>query len=115
MKKRGIFGAVAAAGISVAAVIAAYKMNQNKKVFTREKWNDSVNKRYKMADSLISDGGLIGKKRSEIIDLLGINGLRSNTKDSMEYYLGSESEDELKILILDFDEEDTVINCTACL
>lgn len=114
MKKRSIFGAAAAAGLSALAGFAAYKLNKSTKEFTSEKWNSSVNKRYKMVDSLISDGGLIGKKRSEVIDLLGINGLRANTKESMEYYLASESEDDLKILILDLDEDDTVIKCTAC-
>ena len=114
MKKRSILGAAAAAGLSALAGFAAYKMNKSTKEFTREKWNSSVNKRYRMVDSLISDGGLIGKKRSEVIDLLGINGLRANTRDSLEYYLASENDEDLKILILDIDEDDTVVKCTAC-
>ena len=114
MKKRSILGAAAAAGFSAIAGFTAYKLNKSKKTFTQEKWNSNVNSRYKMVDSLISDGGLIGKKRSEVIDLLGINGLRANTKDSLEYYLASESDEDLKILILDIDEDNTVVKCTAC-
>lgn len=114
MKKSKLFGAAALAGISALAGFAAYKINKQKKTFSKEKWSSDVNKRFKMVDSLISEGELIGKSRSQIIDLLGVNGMRSNTGDSIEYYLASENDEEVKILILEFDENDTVINCTAC-
>jgi len=114
MKKGKVFGAAALAGLSAIAGVVAYKLNKEKKTFTKEKWSSDVNKRYKMVDSLISEGGLVGKSRSEIIDLLGVNGLRSNTGESIEYYLASESEEDVKILILEFDEEDKVVRCTAC-
>ena len=114
MKKSKLFGAAAVAGLSALAGIAAYKLNKEKKSFTKEKWSSDVNKRYRMVDSLISEGGLVGKTRSEIIDLLGVNGLRSNTADSIEYYLASENDEEIKILILEFDEDDKVTHCTAC-
>lgn len=113
-KKNGFLGAAIVAGVSAIAGFAAYKINKEQKSFTAEKWNSDVNKRYRMVDSLIRDGGLLGKTRAEVIDLLGINGLRSNTKDSMEYYLAPQNGEEIKILILEFDEEDTVVNCTAC-
>lgn len=114
MKKSKIFGAAAVAGFSALAGFAAYKLNKEKKSFTKEKWSSDVNKRYKMVDSLISEGGLVGKTRSEIIDLLGVNGLRSNTAESIEYYLAAENGEEVKILILEFDEDDKVSRCTAC-
>ncbi len=114
MKKGKIFSAAAVAGISALAGFAMYKMNKEKKAFTKEKWSSDVNKRYKMVDSLISEGGLTGKTRSEIIDLLGVNGLRCNTADSIEYFLAPETDEEVKILVLEFDENDTVVRCTAC-
>ena len=114
MKKGKVLGAAVVAGISALAGYAAYKINKQQKTFTKEKWSTDVNRRYKMVDSLISDGELIGKSRSDIIDLLGVNGMRSNTGDSIEYYLASENDEEVKILILEFDENDTVVNCTAC-
>ena len=114
MKKRSVLGAAAFAGISALAGFAVYKMNKEKKTFTTEKWSCDVNKRYKMVDSLISEGGLVGKSRSEIIDLLGVNGLRCNTADSIEYFLAPETEEEVKILVLEFDENDMVVRCTAC-
>jgi len=113
-KKNGFLGAAIVAGVSAIAGFTAYKINKEQKSFTAEKWNSDVNKRYRMVDSLIRDGGLLGKTRAEVIDLLGINGLRSNTKDSMEYYLAPQNGEQVKILILEFDEEDTVVNCTAC-
>ena len=114
MKKGKIFGAAALAGLSAVAGLVAYKLNKDKKTFTKEKWSCDVNKRYKMVDSLISDGDLVGKSRSEIIDLLGVNGLRSNTGEAIEYYLAAENEEDVKILILEFDEDDKVTRCTAC-
>ena len=112
-KKNGLLGAAIIAGVSAIAGFAAYKINKEQKSFTSEKWNSDVNKRYRMVDSLIRDGGLVGKTRTEIIEVLGINGLRSNTKESMEYYIAPQN-DEVKILILEFDENDVVVNCTAC-
>ena len=114
MKKGKIFSAAAVAGLSALAGLAVYKMNKEKKSFTKEKWSSDVNKRYKMVDSLISEGGLVGKSRSDIIDLLGVNGLRSNTGDSIEYFLSPETDEEVKLLVLEFDENDVVIRCTAC-
>lgn len=113
-KKNGILGAAIVAGVSAIAGYAAYRINKEQKTFSGEKWNSDVNKRYRMVDSLIRDGGLVGKTRSEVIDLLGINGLRSNTSEAMEYYLAPQNGEEVKILILEFDENDTVESCTAC-
>ncbi|MBQ4109515.1 MAG: hypothetical protein IJC74_01400 [Clostridia bacterium] len=102
------------AGLSAAAGAVVYTINKNKKVFSREKWNVDVENRFRMSDSLIREGEIIGMDRQEVIDFLGINGLKSNTKDTMEYYLSAEDIEQPKILIIDFDEDNKVINCTAC-
>ena len=116
MKKMNkLFATGVVAGLSAAAGAALYVVNKNKKTFSKDKWNIDVSKRFRMADSLIRDGGIIGMDRQEVIDFLGINGLRSNTKDSMEYFLSSEEAEQPKILIIDFDEDNKAINCTACI
>ncbi len=114
MKKNGFLKAVLMAGATAAAGAVIYKINKDQKIFSKEKWDSDVSKRYKMADDLIRSEELIGMEREKVIELLGINGLRSNTNESMEYYLGLETE-EPKLLILDFDEEDKIVKCTACL
>ena len=45
--------------------------------------------------------------------MLGVNGLKSNTKESMEYFL-NEDEENPKLLIIEFDENELVKNVTAC-
>ena len=114
MKKKGFLTTAIMAGVTAVAGAAIYKVNRDQKMFSKEKWNNDVSKRYKMADNLVRSEELIGLSRSEIIELLGVNGLRSNTNESIEYYLGLET-DEPKLLILDFNEEDKVTKCTACL
>ena len=114
MKKNGFLKAVLMAGATAAAGAVIYKINKDQKTFSKEKWDGDVSKRYKMADDLIRSEELIGMEREKVIELLGVNGLRSNTSESMEYYLGLETE-EPKLLILDFDEEDKIVKCTACL
>lgn len=113
MKKRGFFIASAVAAVSAAAGAVAFKFNKERRTFTKEKWDRDVANRYKMADSLIRDHIVIGMTRNEVIELLGINGIKNNKKESMEYYIGLETE-QPKILIIDFDEEDKVQKCTAC-
>ena len=114
MKKNGFLKAILMAGAPAAAGAVIYKINKDQKTFSKEKWDGDVSKRYRMADDLIRSENLVGMERAEVIELLGVNGLRCNTVETMEYYLALETE-EPKLLILDFDEEDKVVNCTACL
>ena len=112
MKKKGLLTTVVMAGVAAAGAVV-YKMNKERKLFSKEKWNNDVSKRYLMADNLIRSEQLIGMERKNVIELLGINGLRSNTTESIEYYLSLETE-EPKLLILDFDEDDKVCNAVVC-
>ncbi len=113
MKKKGFFIASAIAAASAAAGAAIYQLNKERKTFSKEKWEKDIANRYKLVDSLIRDHIIIGMSRDDVITMLGINGIKNNTKDAMEYYIGLETE-EPKILIIDFDEEDKVQKCTAC-
>ncbi len=113
MKKKGFFIASAIAAASAAAGAVVYQFNKERKTFTKEKWDRDISNRHRMADSLIRDYIVIGMARDEVIELLGINGIKNNTKNSMEYYIGLETE-QPKILIIDFDDEDKVQKCTAC-
>ena len=112
MKKKLVTTTILA-GITAAAGAVLYKMNKDQKKFTTEKWDTDISKRFKMADSLIRSEVLIGKKREDVLSILGINGLKSNSKDTIEYYLNLDS-DEPKLLIINFDEEEKVTGVTAC-
>lgn len=114
MKKKGFLTTVIMAGAAALAGAAAYKINKDQKLFSKEKWDQDVSKRYRMADNLVRSEQLIGMEKDKVIELLGVNGLRSNTNEAIEYYLGVE-EEEPKLLILDFDEENKVCKCTACI
>jgi len=114
VKKKGFLTTAVMAGVTAIAGAALYKINKDQKTFSKEKWDNDVSKRYKMADHLIRSEELVGMEREKVLALLGINGLRSNTKEAIEYYLALETE-EPKLLILDFDEEEKVTKCTACL
>ena len=56
---------------------------------------------------------LLGKTKDEVLSILGVNGLKSNTAESMEYYLSQDTENP-KLLIIEFNEEEKVANVTAC-
>ena len=114
MKKNNLITTAIMTGVTAVAGLALYKYNKDRKTFSKEKWDLDVSKRYLMADNLVRSEALIGKERNEITELLGVNGLRCNTNESIEYYLSSDME-EPKLLILDFDEENKVKKCTACL
>ena len=114
MKTNRFLKAFLVTGISAATGAIFYKINKAQRTFKKERWNSDIEKRYKMADSLLRDFNPVGKSRNEIISMLGLNGLRVNNSESMEYYLGAETQDP-KLLILDFNEDDKVYKCTACL
>ena len=114
MKKKNILATALITGTAAALGAVFYKIDKENKKFTKEKWDEDISKRYKMADDLIRSGNLLGALREDVINLLGINGLRSNTKEAIEYYLSIDT-DCPKLLILEFDEEDKVTNCTACI
>ena len=114
MKKKKFITTAIITGVAAAVGAVIYKKEKETRNFTEEKWNEDVSKRYKMADSLIRSERLIGASRQEIIALLGINGLRSNTEESIEYYLSLDTESP-KLLILEFNEEDKVANCAVCM
>ena len=114
MKKNNLVTTLVMAGATAVAGAVLYKFNKDRKTFSKEKWDADVSKRYLMADHLVRSESLIGMERNEITELLGVNGLRSNTNESIEYYLSLDME-EPKLLILDFDDENKVEKCTACL
>ena len=112
MKKKFLATTIIA-GAAAAAGALIYKTAKDRKVFTYEKWDVDIDKRYKMADSLIRSEVLIGKDKQEVLSILGVNGLKSNSGNTMEYYLNEDTENP-KLLIIEFDEEDKVITATAC-
>lgn len=112
MKKK-LFTTTLIAGATAAAGALIYKFTREQKNFTCDKWDVDINKRYRMADSLIKSDALMGKDKNEVLSILGVNGLKSNTADTMEYYLSEDTENP-KILIITFDEEEKVSNVTAC-
>ena len=113
MKKK-LFTTTLVAGAAAVAGALMYKVIKEQKTFSCDKWDVDIAKRYRMADSLIRSDALMGKSKSEILSLLGVNGLKSNNDTTMEYYLNHDTENP-KLLIIEFDEnEDKVINVTAC-
>ena len=101
------------AGAAAAAGAIIYKITKEQKTFTCDKWDVDINKGYRMADSLIKSDALMGKTKDEVLSILGVNGLKSNTAESMEYYLSQDTENP-KLLIIEFNEEEKVANVTAC-
>lgn len=55
--------------------------------FDKEKWNTDIEKRYEMTDDLIDNGKLIGKTKNEIKELLGQEGVSSDSAQ-WTYYIG---------------------------
>ena len=67
MKKKNIFTAAVMAGATAIAGAAIYKLNKDRKVFSKEKWDEDISNRYLMADNLVRTNTLIGLSRSEVI------------------------------------------------
>ena len=112
MKKKFLTTTIIA-GAAAAAGAVIYKMTKDSKNFSCDRWDVDIKKRYKMADSLIRSDALSGKTKKDVLSILGVNGLKSNTASSMEYFL-SEDEENPKLLIIEFDENEVVTNVTAC-
>lgn len=101
------------AGVAAVAGAVIYKVVKDQKTFSCDKWDIDIKKRYRMADNLIRSNTLIGKSKNEVLQILGINGLKSNNDDTMEYYLSQDTENP-KLLIVSFDDEEKVIDVSAC-
>lgn len=112
MKKK-FFTTTLIAGTAAALGAFAYKMAKDNMKFNCDRWDIDIKKRYRMADSLIRSEALFGKDKKEVLSILGINGLKSNAGDTMEYYLNEDTENP-KLLIIEFDEDEKVKNVTAC-
>lgn len=102
---------IAGAAATLGAYI--YKMAKDNMKFSCDRWDIDIKKRYRMADSLIRSEVLFGKDKKEVLSILGVNGLKSNNNDTMEYYLSEDTENP-KLLIIEFDEDEKVKNVTAC-
>ena len=113
MKKKFLTTTLIAGACAMAGAII-YKMNKDSKNFSCDRWDIDIARRYKMADSLIRSEALNGKTKKEVLSILGVNGLKSNTGASMEYYLNQDEENP-KLLIIEFDEDETVTNVAACI
>ena len=113
MKKKNLITTTIIAGLAAVAGAVVYKVAKDQMTFSCDKWDVDIAKRYRMADNLIRSEALIGKTKDEILTMLGINGLKSNTDETMEYYLNQDAENQ-KLLIIEFSEEGKVVSATAC-
>ncbi|MBE7029481.1 MAG: hypothetical protein E7405_04455 [Ruminococcaceae bacterium] len=113
MKKKSFITSTIIAGIAAVAGAVVYKVAKDQMTFSCDRWDIDIAKRYRMADNLIRSEALIGKEKDEVLSILGINGLKSNTDDSMEYYLNQDTENP-KLLIIQFGEDGKVTSATAC-
>ncbi len=112
MKKKLLTTGLIAGAAAVAGALI-YKYTKEQIIFSCDRWDIDINKRFRMADNLIKSGALSGLTKDQVISMLGVNGLKSNTKDSMEYFLNDDEENP-KLLIIEFGEDETVDNVTAC-
>ena len=112
MKKKLITTGLIAGAAAVAGALI-YKYTREQIIFSCDRWDIDINKRFRMADNLIKSGALMDLTRDEVLSMLGVNGLKSNTKEAMEYFL-NEDEENPKLLIIEFGEDEKVVNVTAC-
>ena len=112
MKKKLLTTGLIAGAAAVAGALF-YKYTREQIIFSCDRWDIDINKRFRMADNLIKSGALMDLTRDEVLSMLGVNGLKSNTKEAMEYFL-NEDEENPKLLIIEFGEDEKVVNVTAC-
>ncbi len=112
MKKKLLTTGIIAGAAAVCGALI-YKYTREQIIFSCDRWDVDINKRFRMADNLIKSNALADLSKDEVLSLLGVNGLKSNTKDCMEYFL-NEDEENPKLLIIDFGEDGLVSNVTAC-
>ena len=58
-----------------------------KEEFSKEKWDNNIEKRYVMSKDIMKNKILIGKTKDEVIELLG-DGFREHNEKHISYYLG---------------------------
>ncbi|WP_369900159.1 hypothetical protein [Bacillus manliponensis] len=89
-------------------------INEKNSRFDVERWAKHEDKRVLMVDHLLEEHQLVGKKRSEVVELLGKGEApEGSTHNEVRYYLGASIDSfipiDVETLVISFDENDKVI------
>ena len=83
--------------------------SKNSNIFSQEEWNKNTNTRAYMIDELLLRYDFIGMSKSEVINLLGENGLTVDSKTLRYETHGGILSDEILMFIIDKNDKVTYV------